>query len=72
MVTPLLGGSPQVWNTSMAFFQGALLVGYLYAHLLQRVKDLRTQAIVHGLVLLAYGSVDFYIALGLTRKRLLS
>src|SRR6185369_705436 len=53
MVTPLLGGSPQVWNTSMAFFQGALLVGYLYAHLLQRVKDLRTQAIVHGLVLLA-------------------
>ena len=41
MVTPLLGGSPQVWNASMAFFQGALLVGYLYAHLLQRVKDLR-------------------------------
>jgi hypothetical protein len=27
MVTPLLGGSPQVWNASMAFFQGALLVG---------------------------------------------
>lgn len=53
MVTPLLGGSPQVWNASMAFFQAALLVGYLYAHLLQRVKDLRTQAIVHGLVLVA-------------------
>ncbi len=53
MVTPLLGGSPQVWNTSMAFFQGALLVGYLYAHLLARVKDLRIQAAVHGLVLLA-------------------
>ena len=52
MVTPLLGGSPQVWNTSMAFFQGALLVGYLYAHLLQQVKDLRIQAIVHVLVLL--------------------
>src|SRR5262249_21645502 len=50
---PLLGGSPQVWNTSMAFFQGALLVGYLYAHLLARVKDLRLQAIVHLLVLLA-------------------
>jgi hypothetical protein len=53
MVTPLLGGSPQVWNTSMAFFQGALLVGYLYAHLLQRVKDLRVQAIVHVAVLAA-------------------
>jgi predicted O-methyltransferase YrrM len=51
MVTPLLGGSPQVWNASMAFFQGALLVGYLYAHLLQRVKDLRVQAGVHILVL---------------------
>lgn len=53
MVTPLLGGSPQVWNTSMAFFQAALLVGYLYAHLLQRVKDLRVQAAVHALVLAA-------------------
>lgn len=53
MVTPLLGGSPQVWNTSMAFFQAALLIGYLYAHLLARVKDLRIQAAVHGLVLLA-------------------
>jgi hypothetical protein len=53
MVTPLLGGSPQVWNTSMAFFQAALLVGYLYAHLLQRVKDLRVQAAIHGAVLLA-------------------
>lgn len=52
MVTPLLGGSPQVWNTSMAFFQAALLLGYLYAHLLSRVKDLRVQAAVHGLVLL--------------------
>lgn len=53
MVTPLLGGSPQVWNASMAFFQGALLLGYLYAHLLARVKDLRIQAAIHGVVLLA-------------------
>jgi hypothetical protein len=53
MVTPLLGGSPQVWNASMAFFQAALLVGYLYAHLLARVKDLRVQALIHGVVLLA-------------------
>jgi hypothetical protein len=53
MVTPLLGGSPQVWNTSMAFFQAALLAGYLYAHLLQRVNDLRIQAAIHGAVLLA-------------------
>ncbi|MEZ5996717.1 MAG: fused MFS/spermidine synthase [Hyphomonadaceae bacterium] len=52
MVTPLLGGSPQVWNTSMAFFQAALLVGYLYAHLLARLKDLRLQAAIHAVVLL--------------------
>ncbi|MBN8606893.1 MAG: fused MFS/spermidine synthase [Caulobacterales bacterium] len=52
MVTPLLGGSPAVWNTSMAFFQAALLVGYLYAHLLARVRDLRIQAAVHAFVLL--------------------
>ena len=53
MATPLLGGSPAVWNTSMAFFQAALLAGYLYAHLLARVKDLRVQAAVHIAVLIA-------------------
>jgi hypothetical protein len=51
MVTPLLGGSPQVWNTSMAFFQGALLAGYLYAHLLARIADMRIQVAIHVLVL---------------------
>ncbi len=53
MVTPLLGGSPAVWNTSMAFFQAALLLGYLYAHLVARLKDVRVQAAIHGLVLTA-------------------
>ncbi|MDX2277141.1 MAG: fused MFS/spermidine synthase [Hyphomonadaceae bacterium] len=53
MVTPLLGGSPAVWNASMAFFQAALLAGYLYAHLLARLRDLRLQAAIHGAVLLA-------------------
>jgi len=53
MVTPLLGGSPQVWNASMAFFQAALLIGYLYAHLLQRVRDLKVQAVIHIVVLIA-------------------
>jgi len=53
MTTPLLGGSPAVWNTSMAFFQGALLVGYVYAHLLARLKDLKQQALIHGVALIA-------------------
>jgi hypothetical protein len=30
---PVLGGSPAVWNTAMAFFQLALLGGYLTAHI---------------------------------------
>jgi hypothetical protein len=33
MVLPAFGGSPQVWTTSMLFFQLALLVGYGYTHL---------------------------------------
>jgi hypothetical protein len=47
LVLPLLGGSPSVWNTSMAFFQLALLAGYFYAHLLQRIPSIRGQAITH-------------------------
>src|SRR5262249_49519679 len=36
MLLPKLGGTPQVWNTCMVFFQAALLVGYGYAHLTTR------------------------------------
>src|ERR1700722_5440376 len=57
LVLPTLGGSPSVWNTSLAFFQVALLVGYTYAHLLQQIVSTRRQIIVHGLVLLAAASV---------------
>ncbi|MBV8681890.1 MAG: spermidine synthase, partial [Caulobacteraceae bacterium] len=53
LLLPVLGGSPSVWNASLAFFQAALLVGYLYAHLLQRIASLRTQALVHLAVLLS-------------------
>ena len=52
LVLPLLGGSSSVWNTSLAFFQAALLLGYAYAHVLQRVKSLRVQAGVHCVALL--------------------
>ncbi|MEI7932283.1 MAG: spermidine synthase, partial [Alphaproteobacteria bacterium] len=52
MVLPTLGGSAMVWNTCMAFFQMALLAGYLYAHLLQRVSSLRSQVMIHAAVLL--------------------
>ncbi|MEO6339645.1 MAG: spermidine synthase, partial [Caulobacteraceae bacterium] len=56
MLLPKLGGSPAVWNASMAFFQTALLLGYGYAHLLQRVRVLGRQVLVH-LIALATASL---------------
>jgi spermidine synthase len=54
MVLPLLGGAAAVWNTSLAFFQAALLAGYAYAHALQRLHPLRAQMGVHlGVLALA-------------------
>jgi hypothetical protein len=52
MVLPLLGGTPAIWNTCMVFFQTLLLVGYLYAHGLSQLKDLRAQFGVHAVLLL--------------------
>ena len=57
LVLPLLGGSAAVWNASLAFFQAALLCGYLYADLLQRLASVRTQLIVHAVVLIAAAAV---------------
>jgi len=57
LVLPLLGGSAAVWNTSLAFFQAALLVGYLYAHLLQRLASVRIQIVTHAIVLIAAATV---------------
>lgn len=53
LVLPMLGGSPSVWNTSMVFFQAALLGGYAYAHALQRIGSIRVQVGVHLALLLA-------------------
>lgn len=54
LVLPMLGGSPSVWNTSMVFFQAALLAGYGYAHGLQKVRSMKAQVMVHlGLLALA-------------------
>ena len=51
MVLPRLGGSSAVWNTSLAFFQAALLAGYAYAHALQRLASIRAQMATHIVVL---------------------
>ncbi len=44
MILPQLGGSPAVWNASVAFFQVALLTGYLYAHLLRDCRRSRLRS----------------------------
>ncbi len=49
MALPLLGGAANVWIAAMMFYQIALLIGYLYAHLLSRAP-LRAQWLVHGLL----------------------
>jgi len=47
MVLPVLGGSTSVWAVAMVFFQGALLAGYTYAHLLIRFVPARLTGYVH-------------------------
>ena len=51
MILPLLGGSPQVWNIAMLFFQSCLLMGYAYAHGTTYLFGVRTQSILHILIL---------------------
>jgi hypothetical protein len=47
MILPLLGGTPEVWNTCMVFFQAVLLAGYAYAHVATKYFGVRRQAAVH-------------------------
>ena len=51
MVLPKLGGAPAVWAVSMCFFQGSLLAGYCYAHLLNSHLKSGPAILVHLLVL---------------------
>src|SRR5262249_42228189 len=52
MILPLLGGTPEVWNTCMVFFQAMLLAGYAYAHASTRWVGVRHQARWHLAVIL--------------------
>ena len=47
LVLPSYGGASSVWNTAMVFFQGALLIGYLYAHVLTRRLPAKRQLPLH-------------------------
>src|SRR5262245_17926456 len=61
MITPLLGGTPAVWNTCMVFFQAMLLLGYLYSHLTTTWLCCRRQAVVH-LAILVFPFLFFPLA----------
>jgi hypothetical protein len=52
IILPKLGGTPQVWNTCMVFFQMVLLAGYAYTHNATSRLTLRQQLIAHGVLLL--------------------
>ncbi|HEY3522528.1 MAG TPA: hypothetical protein VGK63_02400, partial [Candidatus Limnocylindrales bacterium] len=63
LALPVFGGTPGVWATTLAFFQGVLLLGYGYAHLLLRAEPRRVAA-VH-LVVAAIAFLAAAAALGL-------
>lgn len=65
MVLPKLGGAPAIWSVAMVFFQGALLLGYAYAHVLCRFLSPRYGAMVHlGFLAVAALSLPLGIAGG--------
>lgn len=53
LLLPGFGGSPAVWAVALCFYQAALLGGYAYAHLLDKIR-LRTVVLpCHCLLLIA-------------------
>ncbi|HWD41378.1 MAG TPA: fused MFS/spermidine synthase [Fimbriimonas sp.] len=60
-ILPTFGGSPAVWNTSLLFFQAALLLGYLYAHVSNSKLPSVTQRVVH-LAVFAVAAVSLPIS----------
>lgn len=53
MILPWFGGVAAVWAVCLVFFQTALLLGYLYAHVLTRWGPPRIQRYVHAALLAA-------------------
>jgi len=52
-ILPLLGGAPAVWNTCLVFYEVMLLLGYLYAFLVQRWLNPTIQRVTHLLLVIA-------------------
>lgn len=62
LVLPYFGATPQVWTTTVMFFQAALLGGYAFAHATSLRLRPRQQALLQ-IVLLAAAAVVLPIAL---------
>lgn len=52
-VLPWFGGGPSVWTVCMLFFQLLLLLGYMYAHFLTRIRSRQRQVVIHSVLLTA-------------------
>jgi len=53
LVLPQFGGAPAVWNAAVVFFQGSLLAGYVYAHVISKFMTIRAQLILHACLLIS-------------------
>ncbi len=51
LILPWFGGTAAVWSVCIFFFQGMLLAGYGYAHVLARYLTPKQQAVVHTALL---------------------
>ena len=51
LALPRLGGTAAVWSLALVFFQGILMLGYAYTHLLVKAFSLRTGVFIHMLVM---------------------
>src|SRR4051794_2685087 len=59
---PLLGSTPEVWNTTVLFFQAALLAGYAFSHATNRRLTARRQALLQ-VALLAVAAIALPVAI---------
>src|SRR4029077_18894549 len=68
----LLGGAASVWTTALVFFQAVLLAGYLYADGIGRLASVRSQALIHIILMasvLAFLPFRFEAAAGADEYR---
>lgn len=61
-ILPALGGTPNVWNTCLVFFQTGLLAGYGYAHWSARGLGIKGSVLVHlALLAVAFAMLPIHL-----------